>query len=87
MKRVVREHFKTELSKAETAITNYDFETAWTALQRAHLLGQTDAIAHTTVHLRMLKLAFRQRDFKEVATRQLIQTLLAFPLTQILHQS
>lgn len=81
MKEFVKEHFKIELVKAENAIANQDFETAWTALQRTHILGQMDAVAHTTAHWHMLKLAFKQRNFKEVATGQLIQTLLAFPLT------
>ena len=81
MKEFVKEHFKVELLKAKNAITNQDFETAWTALQRAHILGQMDAAAHTIAHWHMFKLAFKQRDLKEVATGQLIQTLLAFPLT------
>ena len=80
MKVIVQEHFNAELCRAKTAITQQDFETAWTALQRAHILGQTDAIAHTIAHWTMLKLAWKQRDFKEVYG-QLLPTLLAIPLT------
>ncbi len=80
MKAVLREHFKAELGKAKTAIAAQDFETAWTALQRAHILGQRDTIAHTIAHWKMLKLAWEQRDFREVMG-QLMPVLLAFPLT------
>lgn len=80
MKAIVREHFNTELSRANSAISAQDFETAWTALQRAHILGQRDAIAHTIAHWNMLKLAWEQRDFREVIG-QLMPVLLAIPLT------
>ncbi len=80
MKAVLREHFDAELEKAKTAITAQDFETAWIALQRVHILGQRDAIAHTIAHWNMLKLAWKQRDFREVMG-QLMPVLLAFPLT------
>lgn len=85
MKTVLREHFKAELEKAKTAIVAQDFETAWTALQRAHILGQRDAIAHTVAHWNMLKLAWRQRNFREVMG-QLMPVLLAIPLTLLYGQ-
>ncbi|MBE9166643.1 DUF3703 domain-containing protein [Pleurocapsales cyanobacterium LEGE 06147] len=80
MKAIVRESFKTELHKAQIAIKAGDFETAWTALQRAHILGQTYPLAHAIAHWEMLKLGWRQRDLKEMAG-QFIQTVLAIPLT------
>ncbi len=80
MKPIVREHFEAELRQARTAIETQDFELAWIALQHAHLLGQTAPIAHTIAHWNMLKLAWKQRDMKEIAG-QLMPTLLAIPLT------
>lgn len=80
MKAVLREHFKAELEKTKVAIAAQDFETAWIALQRAHILGQRDAIAHTIVHWNMLKLAWKQRDFEGVRG-QLMPVLLAVPFT------
>jgi Protein of unknown function (DUF3703) len=77
---IVKEHFNVELSRAKVAIAKRDFETAWIALQRAHMLGQTDAIAHSIAHWHMLKLAWKQRDLRELAG-QLMPTLLAIPLT------
>lgn len=50
MKPIVREHFDIELRKAQIAIETQDFESAWIALQRAHILGQTEAVAHTVAH-------------------------------------
>ncbi len=85
MKAIVRQHFTPELARAKLAMAEQDFDVAWTALQRAHLLGQRDAIAHTVVHWHMLILAWRQQDFKEVKG-QIIPTLLAFPLTLLFGQ-
>ena len=85
MKAVLQEHFNAELEKAKTAIAVQDFETAWIALQRAHVLGQRGAIAHTIAHWNMLKLAWKQRDFREVRG-QLMPVLLAVPLTLLYGQ-
>lgn len=85
MKAIVREHFEIEIRTAQAAITTGDFEAAWTALQRAHILGQTDPVAHAIAHWEMLKLAWRQRDTKEMAG-QFIPTVLAVPLTFLFGQ-
>lgn len=85
MKAALREHFNAELKKAKTAIAAQDFETAWTALQRAHILGQRDTVAHTIAHWNMLKLAWRQRDFREVRG-QIMPVLIAAPLTLLYGQ-
>ncbi|HEY9620263.1 MAG TPA: DUF3703 domain-containing protein [Crinalium sp.] len=85
MKAALREHFNAELKKAKTAIAAQDFETAWTALQRAHILGQRDAVAHTIAHWNMLKLAWKQRDFREVRG-QIMPVLIAAPLTLLYGQ-
>jgi hypothetical protein len=80
MKPIVCEYFEAELDKAHIAIETQDFESAWIALQRAHILGQTEPMAHAIAHWNMLKLAWKQRDVKEIAG-QLMPTLLAIPLT------
>ncbi len=85
MKPILREHFKIELHNARTAIEAGDFETAWTALQRAHILGQTDPLSHAVVHWEMLKLAWKQRDAKEMAG-QFSQTIGAAPLSLLFGQ-
>lgn len=80
MKAIVREHFATELREAKAAIASGDIAAAWTALQRAHILGQVYPLPHAIAHWEMLKLAWKQRDLKEIAG-QLIPTVLAIPLT------
>jgi hypothetical protein len=80
MKPQVQDRFQTELEQAKAAIATQNFDTAWTALQRAHMLGQRDAIAQTVVHWHMLALAWQQQDFKEIKC-QLLPVLIAFPLT------
>jgi hypothetical protein len=85
MKPIVREHFETELRKAQLAIEAGEIEAAWIALQRAHILGQAYPIPHVIAHWNMLKLAWRQRDFKEVAG-QLLPTIVAIPLTMLFGQ-
>ena len=85
MKPQVQDRFKSELTQAKVAIATQDFDTAWITLQRAHILGQQNAIAHTLAHWHMLNLAWKQRDFKEI-TGQLLPTLLAFPLTLLFGQ-
>lgn len=76
MKPQVQDRFQTELEQAKAAIATQDFDTAWIALQRAHMLGQR----HTVVHWHMLALAWQQQDFKEIKC-QLLPILTAFPLT------
>ena len=85
MKAVLQEHFNAELRTAKTAIATQDFETAWIALQRAHILGQRDVSAHTVAHWNMLKLAWKQRDFREVRG-QIMPVLIAAPLTLLYGQ-
>lgn len=85
MKAIIRQHFKSELARAKAATAEQDIEAAWTALQRAHLLGQRNAIAHTVAHWHMLTLAWQQQDFKEIKG-QIMPTLLAFPLTFLFGQ-
>lgn len=85
MKATLQPHFRAELARAKQAIAAQDIEAAWIALQRAHLLGQRDAIAHTVVHWHMLTLAWQQQDYNEIKG-QLLPTLLAFPLTLLVGQ-
>ncbi|WP_250122706.1 DUF3703 domain-containing protein [Chroococcidiopsis sp. CCMEE 29] len=86
MKAVLQEHFNAELGKAKTAIAAQDFETAWIALQRAHILGgQKDAITHMSGHWNMLKVVWKQRGFREV-TGQLMPVHSCSPSTLLYGQ-
>lgn len=75
MPSTVRAAISAELGAASAAP---DSTHRWTALERAHILSQPWPIAHTTVHLRMLTLALRQRDRTE-ALGQIVRLIVAAP--------
>lgn len=71
MKATIREHFETGLGRARSALLTKDFDLGWTALQRLYILSQAYSLPHAQVHWEMLKLAWKQRDLKELV-RQVI---------------
>jgi len=85
MKAIIRKHFAAEIHNAKAAIESGNFADAWTALQRAHILGQAYPLLHVFAHWEMLKLGWKQRDAKEVLG-QFIPTILALPLTLLFRQ-
>lgn len=71
----IRDAIAAELDAASGAP---DAAHRWIALERAHILSQPWAIAHTKVHWRMLALALRQRDRTE-AVGQVVRLVVAAP--------
>lgn len=69
---------KAELEASAAAEASGDVATAWRALERAHILSQAFAVAHTGVHWAMFRFAFRRRDVREMLG-QLPRLLLAAP--------
>lgn len=63
---VLRPHVERELSAASAASRSGDAVTAWTHLERAHILSQPGAWLHTRVHLAMLAQALRDADGREL---------------------
>ena len=59
-----------------------DFQTAFTHLERAHILSQKYALAHAATHLRMLRLGWRTRDVRELLG-QLTRTIAALVFSRI----
>ena len=59
-----------------------DFQTAFTHLERAHILSQKYTLAHAATHLRMLRLGWRTRDVREVLG-QLTRTIAALVFSRI----
>lgn len=57
--------YLTELAAAADADNQGDVDTAFRHLERAHILSQKFALAHTTTHLRMLRLGWHTRDARE----------------------
>jgi hypothetical protein len=63
---LLREAFEAELKAAHAAAAASDALTAWSRLERAHILGQRSTHAHVRAHLEMLRFAWRRRDSREI---------------------
>jgi len=58
--------YQAELAAATDAAHQSDFATAFSHLERAHILSQKFAFAHAATHIRMLRLGWRTRDAREI---------------------
>lgn len=61
-----REAFGWEAAAAKQAFARNDLTSAFHHLERAHVLGQPWAGAHSWTHWMMLQVGWRQRDWGEV---------------------
>ena len=66
MNDALKSFYRAELAAAREASVQGRFPQAFTHLERAHILSQRFALAHTATHLRMLRLGWRLRDAREV---------------------
>lgn len=78
MKENLKTHYLQELQSYITAVGRNDFTSAWTHLERAHILGQFDWLAHFHVHVLMFKLGLKTRNWSEILG-QIPRILLAIP--------
>lgn len=78
MKDALKACFEAEMAHALEQRAVRDWEAAWNALERAHVLSQSHAVPHTWVHWEMFKLGLTQRDLREVLG-QVPRLLLAAP--------
>ena len=62
MKTELKQAYNVELTAACEAEESRNFSKAFAHLERAHILSQKYAWAHTRTHIRMLKLGWRTRD-------------------------
>ena len=74
----LREHFERELHQFREAEARGDLTSAWTRLERAHILSQAHAGPHIRVHCAMFTFAWRTRNPRELLG-QLPRVLLAGP--------
>lgn len=58
--------FGHELERYRAAIRVGDDVVAWRALERAHIVSQTNLPMHMATHLEMLRFAIRLRDWREI---------------------
>lgn len=66
MQKTVKQAYRRELAAAASAERNGDYRLAFSHLERAHIVSQRYTLAHTATHFRMLRLAARRHDFREV---------------------
>jgi hypothetical protein len=57
----IRPHLQAELDAARIADARGEFYTAFSRLERAHVLGQSSTREHVRVHWHMLRFALRRR--------------------------
>jgi hypothetical protein len=58
--------YEQEMERADQALQQEDFETAFKHLERAHVLAQRMTGRHTFIHWRMLVAGLRRGDVREV---------------------
>lgn len=78
MNEVVLAAFLRELNAFSLAEKAGDFPEAWSRLERAHILGQDQALSHLRAHLSMAAFALRRHDLRELIG-QIPRILLAVP--------
>ncbi len=61
-----RQAFRQRMELARKAYQERRWQQAFTLLEQAHILGQRSTRAHTLSHWWMLKVGWRQRDWREV---------------------
>ena len=68
--------FNETFAKAKACYRTGDLQSAFSLLERAHVLGQSPLRRHWTVHVWMLRVGWRRGDTSEV-TGQLLRLVLA----------
>ncbi len=62
----IKRYVDAEIAEASARVKHNELDAAFHHLERAHILGQASTIEHTRVHLSMLKVGWRRRDWREV---------------------
>ena len=62
----IKKYVDAEIREASACAKTNDFATAFGHLERAHVLGQASTIEHTRVHLLMLKVGWKKKDWREI---------------------
>lgn len=78
MKPRLRQHFEHALQQSREADARGELASAWTSLERAHILSQAHAGPHIRVHCAMFTFAWRTRNPRELLG-QIPRLLLAGP--------
>lgn len=82
MPSAVRTSYREEVQASRRADDAGHVTTAWSHLERAHILAQPFPVAHIGSHVAQLRLGWRTRDRTEVAG-QVIRILVAGPASVV----
>ena len=66
MNPILKTEFQKEMKIAKDYYVKSDWSNCFKFLERAHVLGQRNAISHTISHWWMLKVGFQKKDSKEI---------------------
>ena len=66
MRQKLRDAFNIEMTKAIHLYKKSELDSAFSHLERAHILGQSYILPHTKSHWWMLKVGFKKHNFREV---------------------
>ena len=66
MSEKIKKFIDAEVERAESLVAKNDLESAFRYLERAHVLGQATTYEHTRVHLLMLKIGWKRKDWREI---------------------
>ena len=78
MKPAVKTAYRSAMQFARAARERGDLQSAFSALERAHILGQRYLIPHIVTHLHMLRIGWQRRDHREIVG-QLVRLLATLP--------
>lgn len=78
MNRKLAQFFNLEISNYKNAVKAKNLSDAWIFLERAHILGQFHWKEHLLIHFKMLNLALKTFNWREIIG-QLPRLLLAAP--------
>ena len=66
MNKILKQAFLHEMNVAKKYYKSNDLKNCFYHLERAHVLGQRNAITHTINHWWMFKVGIRRKDFREI---------------------
>jgi hypothetical protein len=82
MKPGLRDALGRELATARELEARGDFGAVFARLERAHILSQRYAFAHAGVHMQMLRVGWKRRDWRE-AVGQIVRIFAALIFSRV----
>jgi len=83
MKKKLRNAYNHEMQLAKSMFKKQDFAQCYYHLERGHILGQRNYIAHVFNHYWMFKVGIKQRDSREVLGQMIRMVMSIFSLINL----